>query len=54
VQVIVRAATGESLQALVQNTGQGIPWEQGTPVQVHLPSDAVRVLPAEKRAGESE
>ena len=54
VQVIVRAATGESLQALVQNTGQGIPWEQGTPVQLHLPPDAVRVLPAEKRAGESE
>jgi spermidine/putrescine transport system ATP-binding protein len=54
VQVIVRAATGESLQALVQNTGQGIPWEQGTPVQLHLQPDAVRVLPAEKRAGESE
>ena len=45
VQVIVRAATGESLQALVQNTGKGIPFEQGTPVQLHLPPDAVRVLP---------
>jgi spermidine/putrescine transport system ATP-binding protein len=45
VQVIVRAATGESLQALIQNTGKGIPFEQGTPVQLHLPPDAVRVLP---------
>jgi segregation and condensation protein A len=44
VQVIVRAATGESLQALVRNTGQGIPWEQGTPVQLHLPPDALRVF----------
>jgi spermidine/putrescine transport system ATP-binding protein len=46
VQVIVRAATGETLQALVQNTGKGIPFEQGTPVQLHLPPDALRVLPS--------
>jgi spermidine/putrescine transport system ATP-binding protein len=46
VQVIVRAATGETLQALVQNTGKGPPYAQGTPVQVHLPADALRVLPA--------
>jgi spermidine/putrescine transport system ATP-binding protein len=45
IQVIVRAATGEALQALVQNTGGGIPYEQGTPVQLHLPVDALRVLP---------
>jgi spermidine/putrescine transport system ATP-binding protein len=45
IQVIVRAATGEALQALVQNTG-GIPYEQGTPVQLHLPADALRVLPS--------
>ncbi|HEY3105287.1 MAG TPA: ABC transporter ATP-binding protein [Gaiellaceae bacterium] len=46
VQVIVRAATGEALQALVQNTGRRLPYEQGTPVQVHLPAEALRVLPA--------
>jgi spermidine/putrescine transport system ATP-binding protein len=46
VQVIVRAATGESLQALIQNTGKEIPYEQGTPVQLHLPPDALRVLPS--------
>jgi spermidine/putrescine transport system ATP-binding protein len=46
VQVIIRAATGETLQALVQNTGKGLPFEQGTPVQVHLPAEALRVLPA--------
>jgi hypothetical protein len=47
IQVIVRAATGEALQALVQNTGGGIPYEQGTPVQLHLPVDALRVLVSE-------
>ena len=46
IQVIVRVATGEALQALVQNTGGGIPYEQGTPVQLHLPVDALRVLPS--------
>jgi spermidine/putrescine transport system ATP-binding protein len=46
IQVIVRSATGEALQALVQNTGGGIPYEQGTPVQLHLPVDALRVLPS--------
>jgi spermidine/putrescine transport system ATP-binding protein len=44
VQVIVRAATGETVQALVQNTGAALPYEQGSPVQLHLPADAVRVL----------
>jgi len=47
IQVIVRSATGEPLQALVQNTGGGIPYEQGTPLQLHLPVDALRVLPSD-------
>ena len=53
VQVIVRVATGEVLQVLVPNTGKALPYEQGTPVQVHLPVDALRVLaaPSGKRAG---
>jgi spermidine/putrescine transport system ATP-binding protein len=46
IQVILRAATGDALQALVQNTGQEIAYEQGTPVQIHLPAEAVRVLSA--------
>jgi spermidine/putrescine transport system ATP-binding protein len=46
IQVIVRAATGDALQALVQNTGKGVAYEQGTPVQIHLPAEALRVLPA--------
>jgi spermidine/putrescine transport system ATP-binding protein len=55
VQVIVRAATGETLQALVQNTGKSVSYEQGMPVQVHLPADALRVLPAAKpQEGEAE
>jgi spermidine/putrescine transport system ATP-binding protein len=44
-QVIVRLATGELLQALIQNQG-GLPaFQQGTAVQVDMPADALRVLP---------
>jgi spermidine/putrescine transport system ATP-binding protein len=43
-QVIVRLAPGETLQAWVQNTGLSLPYDQGMPVSVHLPSEAVRVL----------
>jgi len=44
-QLIVRLANGESLQALVQNQGQPLSWRQGTAIAVHLPADALRVLP---------
>jgi spermidine/putrescine transport system ATP-binding protein len=44
-QLVVRLANGESLQALVQNQGQPLSWQQGTAVAVHLPADALRVLP---------
>jgi spermidine/putrescine transport system ATP-binding protein len=47
VQVLVRVATGETLQAQVTNTGRDLPYQQGTPVQLHLPVEALRVLPAE-------
>ena len=43
-QVIVHLAPGQSLQAWVQNTGEGLPYAQGHPVSVHLPPDALRVL----------
>jgi spermidine/putrescine transport system ATP-binding protein len=43
-QVIVRLAPGETLQAWVQNTGVSLPYDQGMPVSVHLPPEAVRVL----------
>ncbi len=43
-QVIVRLATGAVLQASVANTGAQSPHVQGTPVQVHIPADALRVL----------
>ena len=42
-QVHLRLATGESLQAVVQNE-DAAGWSQGTPVHVHLPADALRVL----------
>ena len=44
-QVIVNLAPGEKLQALVANEGEAIPFEQGTAVSVHLPREALRVLP---------
>jgi spermidine/putrescine transport system ATP-binding protein len=43
-QVITRLAHGETLQALVQNTGDELHYKQGDPVKVHLPSEALRVL----------
>ncbi len=43
-QLVVRLANGEPLQALVQNQGQPIAWQQGTAIAVHLPADALRVL----------
>jgi spermidine/putrescine transport system ATP-binding protein len=54
VQVLVRVATGEVLQALVTNTGRALPFEQGTPVQLHLPADALRALPVAERVEEQE
>ncbi len=44
VQLIVRLATGEAIQVLIQNSGDEIPYSQGTPVNVHLPPEALRVL----------
>ena len=44
-QVMLRLAPGEQVQALIQNDGDNRPdLAQGTPVQVHLASDALRVL----------
>jgi spermidine/putrescine transport system ATP-binding protein len=44
-QVIVNLAPGQKLQALVPNEGEAIPFAQGTAVAVHLPREALRVLP---------
>jgi spermidine/putrescine transport system ATP-binding protein len=53
-QVMVRLATGAQMQASVANTGDAGGYEQGTPVSVHVPVDALRVLgspaPAESSA----
>jgi spermidine/putrescine transport system ATP-binding protein len=43
-QVIVRLAPGEVVQALIQNQGDEPPYQQGTPVSVVLPAEALRVL----------
>jgi spermidine/putrescine transport system ATP-binding protein len=43
-QVLVRLATGASLQASVPNTGETGSWNHGTPVLIHIPPEALRVL----------
>jgi spermidine/putrescine transport system ATP-binding protein len=43
-QVMVRLATGSQLQASIANTGDGDGFAQGTPVAVHIPADALRIL----------
>jgi spermidine/putrescine transport system ATP-binding protein len=43
-QVFVHLAPGQTLQAWVQNRGEGFPYAQGDAVAVHLPSEALRVL----------
>jgi ABC-type Fe3+/spermidine/putrescine transport system ATPase subunit len=42
-QVMLRLATGESVQAVVPNEDAAA-WSQGTPVHAYLPADALRVL----------
>ncbi|MGI8505625.1 MAG: ABC transporter ATP-binding protein [Solirubrobacteraceae bacterium] len=49
-QVIVRLATGAPLQVSLANTGGAHEHSQGTPVDVHVPPDALRVLCAEPSA----
>jgi spermidine/putrescine transport system ATP-binding protein len=44
-QLVVRLPTGDVVQALFVRDGSPREWSQGTPVQVHLPADALRVLP---------
>jgi len=46
-QVMLRLAAGVPVQALIQNDGSQAHLSQGTPVQVHLAPDALRVLPGE-------
>ena len=47
-QVMVRLATGAQLQASVTNTGQEAALDQGTPIAVQIPADALRVLRADR------
>ena len=47
-QVMVRLATGALLQASIPNAGEGFDrYRQGSPVSVHIPPDALRVLRAD-------
>jgi spermidine/putrescine transport system ATP-binding protein len=51
IQMIVRLAPGESIQAMVPNRGEG-QFAQGTPVMVCMPPDALRILEASPWASE--
>jgi spermidine/putrescine transport system ATP-binding protein len=53
-QVITRLPTGAALQASVANTGEHAHWQQGTPITVQIPADALRVLALPAPAGEAE
>ena len=44
VQLHRRLATGDLVQALMQNTGEEIPFRQGDAVTVYMPPEALRVL----------
>lgn len=46
VQVIVRLATGQPMQAQITNMGGAANYSQGTTVRVQVPPDALRVLAA--------
>jgi spermidine/putrescine transport system ATP-binding protein len=43
-QVLTRLATGETVQVSIANTGDAAGYAQGTPVAVHVPPDALRVV----------
>ncbi len=46
-QLILGLPGGERLQALLQNQGEQLPWDQGETVTVCLPPEALRVLETE-------
>jgi spermidine/putrescine transport system ATP-binding protein len=52
-QVLIHLAPGQTLQAWVQNQGEGLPFQQGAPVAVHLPVEALRVLVGNSGAASS-
>jgi spermidine/putrescine transport system ATP-binding protein len=51
VQVIVRLATGQVMQAQITNTGSAGDYHQGAAVLIHIPPEALRVLAARGRDG---
>jgi len=53
-QVMVRLATGAQLQVSITNTGHTGGYAQGTPVSVHVPAEALRVLADGPRGSEQE
>jgi spermidine/putrescine transport system ATP-binding protein len=44
IQLLMRLANGQQLQSTFPNRGEALGWSQGTPVVVHVPPQALRVL----------
>ena len=53
-QLLVNLAHGATLQAMIQNQGEVLPYTQGASVNVCLPDDALRVLPLDEAPTEAE
>jgi spermidine/putrescine transport system ATP-binding protein len=53
-QVIVRLAGGATMQVSITNTGEADSYRQGTPVVLHIPADALRVLASPAPAPDSD
>ena len=50
-QLVIRLATGDVLQAVVVNDGGPKAFAHGVPVRVHLPAEALRVIPERPESG---
>ena len=44
IQMLVRLAFGQTIQAMVPNHGEGAVYAQGTPVVAHMSPEALRIL----------
>ena len=44
-QIVLRLASDVTLQSWIPNLGGGVPYAPGTPLVIHLPAEALRVLP---------
>jgi len=51
IQLLVRLAPGQTIQAMLPNHGDGPAFRQGSPVSAHMPAEALRVLGHDTSSG---